>query len=468
MSVSRLPVEFEKQMMSQLGEEEFALFEKSLAEEPLTSIRVNPFKPALLDFPIHGQVPWSSEGFFLRERPVFTLDPLFHAGAYYVQESSSMFLSHILSCIEAPRDGVFLDLSAAPGGKSTLLGSYLAESGFLVANEVIKSRANILKENTIKWGLGNIMVTQNDPGHFSYLEGFFDLVLVDAPCSGEGMFRKDPEAIQEWSPDHVQLCAMRQQRIIEEAAALVKAGGYLVYSTCTFNQRENEEIVRFVVSEYAYQPVRIDLEKDWKIVESTIQTEEGVFFGYRFFPHLVPGEGFFVTVFKRPDDAASQEPRKAKDFKHPFLNSIGRGDSRQLIEKFGLPDNSAFYKLQDSVFWINADFQVTFEYLSRFLNIRYFGVELGQFSKNQILPSHEWATSILPKAGFATLEMDMQQAVSFLRKEEFTLPENLVEGWHLVSYQKMPLGWIKNLGNRFNNYYPKEWRIRMQAGEDAT
>jgi 16S rRNA C967 or C1407 C5-methylase (RsmB/RsmF family)/NOL1/NOP2/fmu family ribosome biogenesis protein len=466
MAAFQIPEAFSQQMKAYFGPEAYAVFEKALDAETKTSIRLNPFKPceSLNNLP---SVAWNPDGRVLEKRPIFTLDPLFHAGAYYVQESSSMFLGHILGSIEAPKDGIYLDLSAAPGGKATLLGSYLGDEGFLVANEVIKARANILKENIVKCGLGNTMVTQNDPEHFGELHGFFDLVLVDAPCSGEGMFRKDPEARDEWSLDHVQLCALRQERIMDQAAALVKAGGYLIYSTCTFNERENEEVVKYVVSEFAYEPVRIPLQPEWNIVESKIETDEGQFFGYRFFPHLVPGEGLFVTVLKRSDDAEVLEPRRVKDFKHPFLKSVSNAEAALIQSQVDLPENSVFYKLQESVFWLNSNFRQHFEFLSRYLNIKYFGVELGQFSKSQLIPSHEWAMSIFPKTGFPTFALDIKQALQFLRREEFSLSEDLPEGWILITYANLPLGWIKNLGNRINNYYPKEWRIRMQGGEDA-
>lgn len=466
MAAIQVPEAFSQQMKAYFGPETYAVFEKALDADTKTSIRLNPFKPceAFNNLP---SVAWNPEGRVLEKRPIFTLDPLFHAGAYYVQESSSMFLGHILESVSAPKDGIYLDLSAAPGGKATLLGSYLGDEGFLVANEVIKARANILKENIIKWGLGNTMVTQNDPEHFGELHGFFDLVLVDAPCSGEGMFRKDPEARDEWSLDHVQLCALRQERIMDQAAALVKAGGYLIYSTCTFNERENEEIVKYVVSEFAYEPVRIPLQPEWNIVESNIETDEGQFFGYRFFPHLVPGEGLFVTVLKRSEDAEVLEPRRVKDFKHPFLKSVSNAEAALIQSQVDLPENSIFYKLQESVFWLNSNFRQHFEFLSRYLNIKYVGVELGQLSESQLIPSHEWAMSIFPKTGFPTFDLDIKQALQFLRREEFPLSEDLPEGWILITFANLPLGWIKNLGNRINNYYPKEWRIRMQGGEDA-
>nr|WP_287939677.1 tRNA/rRNA cytosine-C5-methylase [Algoriphagus sp.] len=458
MSDFQLPKDFESQMRALLGAQEFELFKSAINQTPRTSIRLNsekPFSPALPKRPI----PWSAQGYFLEERPSFTLDPAFHAGAYYVQEASSMFIEHVLTSLEIPQ-GVYLDLAAAPGGKSTLLSSYLGNDGLLVANEVIQSRAQILKENSIKWGLGNIVVTNNDPDHFSALEGFFDLVLVDAPCSGEGMFRKDPQAREEWSLDHVTLCSSRQKRIMDQAGALVKGGGYLIYSTCTFNELENEEMIRFLTEEFAFEPVRIPLEESWGIIESSVDTEDGTFFGYRFFPHKVEGEGFFITVLKRPDSASTQDPGRIKDFKHPVLKNLGDREGEALEQELGFDGTGKYYLLNDSYFRISRKFYRHFEKIAQALSLRYFGVELGKKQKNEWIPSHEWALSILPKNGFSQVELSHDQALDFLRKSEQSF-DGLPKGWILFTYQHLPLGWGKNLGNRLNNYYPKEWRIRM-------
>ena len=458
MSDFQLPADFEAQMLSLLGKEEFEDFKTAINRAPRTSIRLNPAKPFPFTWP-KSPIPWSSTGYFLEERPSFTLDPAFHAGAYYVQEASSMFIEHVLKSLEIPK-GVYLDLAAAPGGKSTLLSSYLGNEGLLVANEVIQSRAQILKENAIKWGLGNIVVTNNDPDHFAALEGFFEVVLVDAPCSGEGMFRKDPQAREEWSLDHVTLCSSRQKRIMDQAGALVKGGGYLIYSTCTFNEQENEDMIRFLTEEFAFEPVRIPLEKSWGIVESEVKTEDGIFFGYRFFPHKVEGEGFFITVLKRPDSASTQDPGRIKDFKHPVLKAVGDRENETLEQELAFDGSGKYYLLNDSYFRINREFYRHFEKIAQALSLRYFGVELGKKQKNDWIPSHEWALSVLPKTGFPTFELTLDQALDFLRKNESFL-DNLPTGWVLMAFQNLPLGWVKNLGNRLNNYYPKDWRIRL-------
>ncbi len=458
MDMFSLPEDFESQMLDLLGKEEYAEFKKGLNKTSRTSIRLNESKAYLPSWD-KSPVPWSANGFFLQERPSFTLDPMFHAGAYYVQEGSSMFIDHILRSLKIPT-GIYLDLAAAPGGKSTLLSSWLGNEGMLVANEVIQPRAQILKENVIKWGLGNVVVTNNDPDHFSPLEGFFDLVLVDAPCSGEGMFRKDPQARNEWSTDHVQLCSSRQRRIMDHAGALVKAGGYLIYSTCTFNETENEGMLRFLIEEFSYTPVRIPLDPTWNIKESYIQSDGGKYYGYRFFPHLVEGEGFFITVLKRAEDAQILEPGRIKDFKHPYLKSAGERESFALEASLGFDGSGTYYTLNDSFFRIPTAFYRHFEKLALHLSLRYFGVELGKRQKDKWIPSHEWAVSILPKNGFSTWEMNEVEALGFLRKNEEDFG-SLPTGWVLMCYKGIPIGWVKNLGNRVNNYYPKEWRIRM-------
>jgi NOL1/NOP2/fmu family ribosome biogenesis protein len=273
------------------------------------------------------------------------------------------------------------------------------------------------------------------------------------------MFRKDPVAVTEWSTDLVSLCSHRQARILDQTGVLVKGGGYLIYSTCTFNDQENEAKVRMLVEEFSFQPVRIPLIADWGIVESRIDTADGNFYGYRFYPHKVNGEGFFISVLKRPDDCFQQTAKKAKDFKHPFIKPVSMQEATAISKQLLWGKKAFFYQLQGSYFWFNPDFQVQFEYLTQFLNIRYFGVELGKPNKGQWIPSHEWAMSLLSKKGFQTLELGLEDALSFLRKEDRFF-ENCPEGWVLITFRGLPLGWVKNLGNRLNNYYPKEWRIK--------
>ena len=258
--------------------------EKALETKPPTSVRVN---DKIAYQPSSENVAWCKSGYYLDERPLFTADPLFHAGVYYVQEASSMFLEQAVKQYFPMADTV-LDLCAAPGGKSTLLSQTLAESSLLVSNEIIRSRAYILAENLIKWGNPNVVVTNNEPKDFAILGGFFDAIVIDAPCSGEGMFRKDAGAVEEWSEYNVTLCAARQTEIVSSVWDALKTDGILVYSTCTFNREENEENVQWICNELGAEVLSIDLQGNSDITKSD--------FGYRFYPHKTKGEGFFISV----------------------------------------------------------------------------------------------------------------------------------------------------------------------------
>ncbi|MCE2708184.1 MAG: methyltransferase RsmF C-terminal domain-like protein [Bacteroidota bacterium] len=459
MSTPPLPEDFLAQLSSLLGDEEAIRLKEVLLQAPKISIRCNPAKPFARSLG-KRPIPWTKTGFYLDERPSFTLDPAFHAGAYYVQEASSMIIEYALHQLGIPK-GIYLDLAAAPGGKSTLLSSYLGEEGFLVANEVIQARAQILKENIIKWGLGNVLVSQNDPEHFTPLEGFFDLVLVDAPCSGEGMFRKDPQAREEWSEEHVALCCLRQKRILDKAASLVKGGGYLIYSTCTFNRKENEGVISALLEEFAFTPVRIPLDPSWGIEESRFDTEEGQAYGYRFYPHRVEGEGFFFSILQRPESFGTKAAKSKKEQRVSQVKPVGEKEGQALEEELGLDGKGSYFLFQENLFRIQKSFSKEVASLLRTLNVRYFGVELGKKQGKEWIPSHEWAISTLPKFHFPSLELSKEESLDFLRKKDFPL-EQAPSGWVLLTYRNLPLGWVKKLDKRVNNYYPKEWRIRME------
>ena len=251
------PGTFVDSLRGALGADRAAAVLSALGGEPEVSVRVNPFKMSLEGLRTHfgalsgDPVPWApEEGFYLTGRPSFTLDPFFHAGAYYVQEASSMFVGLLFDrSLEelGRRSGLHvLDLCAAPGGKTTQLLSRLDGSSLLVANEVVPSRATVLSDNVARWGCSNAAVTSSDPSAIGRLKHFFDVAVVDAPCSGEGMFRKDARAAAEWSPDTVRLCAARQRRIVSDMWPSLRPEGFLIYSTCTFNRSENEENVAWI------------------------------------------------------------------------------------------------------------------------------------------------------------------------------------------------------------------------------
>ncbi len=270
-------------------------------DEQLVSVRFNPdktFSVQCLKFKVQSSVPWCPYGRYLHERPSFTLDPLLHGGAYYVQEASSMFLWYVLEqTIGKNTSGLrVLDLCGAPGGKSTLLASYFKDA-LIVSNEVIRSRAAILVENITKWGSDHIVVTNNDPKDFVSLQGYFDVIVVDAPCSGSGLFRKNPDAISEWSEENVLLCSQRQQRILADVYPALKKDGVLIYSTCSYSAEEDEDIVDWMMSEFAVDSLQFAVPGDWGVVE--VETKKRKAYCYRFFPDKVKGEGFFIAAFKK-------------------------------------------------------------------------------------------------------------------------------------------------------------------------
>ena len=287
-----MPIEFLNRIRSQFPSE-FERFIQSIDQEPAISLRTNPRK---FNLPVTPErIPWSETGFFLNERPSFTLDPIFHSGAYYVQEASSMFVEQAFRQIEHRKSRIVLDLCAAPGGKSTHLLSLIDADDLLVSNEVIRSRVPVLDENIRKWGHQNVVICSNDPTDFSNLDGLFDVILVDAPCSGEGLFRRDASAIQQWSVDNTNLCATRQRRILSDIWPSLKNGGYLIYSTCTFNPEENEKNLKALAESNSIETIRIPLQEDWGVEE----IEHNGLVGYRFLPHKVKGEGFFLTLIRK-------------------------------------------------------------------------------------------------------------------------------------------------------------------------
>jgi 16S rRNA C967 or C1407 C5-methylase (RsmB/RsmF family)/NOL1/NOP2/fmu family ribosome biogenesis protein len=426
----------------------------SIDQPAAVSLRINPGK---FSIPVNAEkVPWCETGIFLNERPSFTLDPIFHSGAYYVQEASSMFLEQAFHQIEHAENRIVLDLCAAPGGKSTHLLSLLNETDLLVTNEVIRSRVSVLDENIRKWGHQNVVVCSNDPTDFSSLDGLFDVILVDAPCSGEGLFRRDASAIQQWSPENANLCATRQRRILADVWPALKNGGYLIYSTCTFNPAENEENLKWLAENNEMESIRIPLEESWGVEETAT---DGLF-GYRFLPHKVKGEGFFLTLIRKKDGHDSFSiPKKIKS----RLEKIPK-QFAEIRNWLTTVSSEFFAKSEFLIAFPEAKIQAL-NVLSEQLRVISFGLPVAQFKKNDLLPEHTFALSIdRNPAIFETVELDLRDALLFLKKDEIRINSS-IKGWMIVTYQNVPLGFIKNLGNRANNYFPKEWRIRMALPE---
>lgn len=438
------------------------LFEQVHANaEQITSIRFNPLKAELVKsdpelttngygLPASSPVPWCSNGFYLSERPSFTLDPLFHAGAYYVQEASSMFLEQAMrQTVDLSQPLLVLDLCAAPGGKSTLLQSVISKESLLVSNEVIQSRVSILKENLIKWGSSNTVVTNNDPKDFSKLKSMFDVLVVDAPCSGSGLFRRDAEAIKEWSEDNVQLCCQRQQRILADAWDCLKEDGVLIYSTCSYSQEEDEDILDWIEEQLKAKSEKLKVEDSWQIEE--VQGKTGAY-GYRFWPYKVKGEGFFIAAFRKKEDAGEVK-MKIKTAQLPSKKDIAA------VSKW-IKDAAEFsFVLQgQNIAAVPKQWTETIQFLMQELKVRYAAVELGTIAKDDLIPEHSLALSTILQPGIFSVELNTEDALNYLRKNELQI-SSPHKGWALAAYKGLPLGWMKMLGNRINNYYPKEYRI---------
>ncbi len=423
----------------------------------VTSIRVNPAKPGDRHAGCE-RVPWSSYGYYLPERPSFTFDPVFHAGAYYVQEASSMFLEQALrQTTDLLRPLRVLDLCAAPGGKSTLLQSFLSAGSLLVSNEVIRNRANILEENIIKWGGAGVVVTSNDPHDLGRLENYFDVILVDAPCSGSGLFRREPEAVKEWSMDNVRLCAQRQRRILADSWPALRQDGLLIYSTCSYSREENEDIADWIVEELGAMGCRLEGAPGWKIVETEGRTGA---YGYRFYPDKLQGEGLYMACLRKSGGAAFAASRKK-----------GGVERRK-----GAPDRLPRKDEERLKSWVRDDLGLAYFYHSGFVHaipegllpeisvlqsacyLKRAGIPLGKWSVKEFIPGHDLAMSTLIHPGLPFVSLSREQALSYLRKDELAV-ETDHRGWMLVQFGGMNLGWIKTLPGRINNYYPKEWRI---------
>jgi 16S rRNA C967 or C1407 C5-methylase (RsmB/RsmF family)/NOL1/NOP2/fmu family ribosome biogenesis protein len=420
--------------------------------EQITSLRWNQLKPVGPKPPfLHeaAQVPWCSQGFYLNQRPMFVLDPLWHAGAYYVQEASSMFIQYILEQINMPTNAVVLDLCAAPGGKSTLLANYFKD-GLVVANETIKSRNAILVENMTKWGADNMVVTQNDPAHFKALPLFFDLVVIDAPCSGSGLFRKDPSAINEWSMDNVAHCSSRQHRIVEETIDTLKEGGYLLYSTCSYSLAEDEKMMDIIAQFPGMVNVSLPIPSEWNIVACNSPEKSAQ--GFRFYPDQVRGEGFFIAVFKK--EGVTQNDIGHDSFK---LTPLSKNELNILSSFFELPLPYKYIMHQNTIIAIPALFESVILSLLSHLYIKKMGLALGEIKGKDFIPAHALAMSYWSQLPYKTLEVNLETALNYLRRASIQLEGSA--GWNLITYQNHRLGWAKLLPNRVNNYYPNEWRI---------
>ena len=444
-----LPVDFIESMRQQLGAEAELLL-RALETEPVTSIRLNT-KLDVLTFDCDtDEVPWHIDGYYLSERPQFTLDPLFHAGCYYVQEASSMFIQQALEQY-VDTSSIVLDLCAAPGGKSTLISEYLGRDGLLLSNEVVRQRVFVLSENIQKWGNGNTVVTHNTAEEYGErCKHLFDCILVDAPCSGEGMFRKDEQARDEWSLQAVRQCAERQRKILMDVWDALKPGGILLYSTCTFNTEENEKNVEWLSETLGAEVLPIDYDPSWGVVESNV--------GYHFYPHKVKGEGFYLCVLRKHDNelvrtVKFKESKKTAPMPHPEYLPVMRSWLQH-------PDEWTIRYSDRFATAYPLKYKELIDFLSTQLTCISTGFGLGEERGKGIAPQHSLSMmKDLRKEAFPNIALTREQALAYLRTEALSLTD-VPLGLLLLTYEGVPLGFAKNVGNRQNNLYPNEWRIR--------
>ena len=410
-----LPQEFISYTSALFGAPRWERFLHAFDEPAATSVRLNPWKCGAE--PVFAQatpVPWCKQAYWLSERPDFTRDPLFHAGVYYVQEAGSLFLDHVLrQLVTAPV--LALDLCGAPGGKSTLMRGALPPGSMLVSNEPDRRRANILLENMLKQGHPDVLVTHNHAADFAKTNWTFDVILADVPCSGEGLFRRDEGAVNEWSLQNVHFCRNRQRQILRDVWPCLREGGLLIYSTCTFNTCENEENVRFIMQELGAEIVPVPTNPAWQITGSLLSGwNEPV---YRFIPGITQSEGLFMAVLRKKGTPTAPAMLPAAARRH--------AQAHRLI-----------HVLSD-------------------------GLPVFEPKGKEKIPSISHALSLsTPPDVYPRAELTLAQARRYLHRESFVLPAGTPKGFVVVTYQNHPLGFMKNLGERANNLYPKNWAIR--------
>lgn len=420
-----LPEGFQTYMKDLLGPD-FDKFEEAMSKKPSVSVKLNRRKntdPSILGYDGLTPVPWCRSGYYLPERPKFTLNPLLHAGVFYVQEGASMIYETILERIvpmafDTGAPLRVLDLCAAPGGKTTSMINALPDGSVVVANEFVPQRAAVLKENLIKWGYPDIFITNSPTDKFAQLPDTFDIVGVDAPCSGEGMMRKEEVAVSQWGLGLVAQCAELQREILRNACTTLKPGGFLIYSTCTFNREEDEKNLQWLVEEMEMVPVDLGLAEEFNLAPGFFEEGETEYPALRFMPHISRGEGLFAAVLrKEPGECAcAPAPRRAKSFEE-LLNS------KVKVICNGIPRTQT--KGRDQV------------------------------------PTSEGALAVdFDSASFECVDLDLQQALSFLRHEALRFDNDISRGFVVVKYKGFPLGFVKNIGNRANNLYPQAWKIR--------
>ena len=464
----QLPNEFITQMRTLLGSDRAQRLFDGLSEEPVTAVRVNSKCGGLAPAQTASRVPWCDRGWILEKRPNFTFDPLFHAGCYYVQEASSMFLHRVLSTY-VDKPVMMLDMCAAPGGKTTVALDALPQGSMVVCNEPIKLRAQILAENIQKWGASGVMVTNNYPEQFADTPLLFDVILCDVPCSGEGMFRKDAEAVAGWSRQRVTQCAQLQREIVQTIWGQLRDGGMMIYSTCTFNTLENEENVRWIAEELGAEVLSVPVDESWQILPSLLPHYDAPV--YRFLPGYTKGEGLFMAVLKKHGeepcvmDSATVGNMKKESGKARKNKSGVATDSRQeeTVKRWlKRSDHFVLRTLGDEVMALPHPLADHYDRaMRRGLKVLSAGVPVARIKGRDLVPHHALALSgEAASDAFPLVAVDYVTAVDFLRCEAVALPEGAPKGFVQLTYRGVPLGYCKNIGSRANNLYPREWRIK--------
>lgn len=424
---------------------------------PETSVRLNHakgVKPTLQA----DIVPWWKYGIYLNERPAFTLDPALHQGLYYVQDASSMAVGAAINAVSALLGNaplVYLDACAAPGGKTLAALDTLPAGSTVFTNEYDFRRATVLYENVAKWGNARAIVTRGDTARYSRLPKTFDIIAADVPCSGEGMMRKEPEAVAQWSPSLIADCAYQQRKIVDNLWPALRPGGYMIYSTCTFNRKENEENVEYICHEFGGSTVDIGLDQ-YDGITHGINTNEHC---YRFIPGNVRGEGLFIAIIRKDGDSPRQ-PYKAHKRAPDFFAKAPVEASTAVKNWFD--GNFEARLMGDKIVAVRTDTIELLTAVATQLDIISAGVTTATIKGHNLIPNQSAAlTTSLKANAFPTIEVDYRTAMAFLRCENINIDSN-VRGHILLSYKGRPLGFVKNLGNRANNLYPRTWRILTQ------
>ena len=457
-----LPADFIKYTQALMGDKLYHQLEQGILEvEPPVSIRLNPFKCKEGEDAEGEPIPWCpATGRYLSARPNFTFDPLLHAGKYYVQEASSMFVDLVIRQL-VHHPVMMLDLCAAPGGKSTAVRAALPEGSLLFSNEPMRTRSQILAENIQKFGHPDMIVTNNYPRDYKKSKLQFDVILTDVPCSGEGMFRKDDGAIEEWSLQNVDNCWHLQREIVADIWNCLKPGGILIYSTCTFNAHEDEENIAWICEELGAEPIALQgIEDSWNITGNILKASEIPVF--RFLPGKTRGEGIFLAVLRKEGDLESRlnnkdkKDRKRKDKK---ANKTKAPD----MPKDWLKDCEVLTAVSkdDATYAIPTTWKEVYDAADQHLKVIHAGIKLGTDKGKGLIPDQSLALStMLNQEAFPQVELSYEDAIRYLRKEAVNLPDGTPKGYVLVTYRQIPLGWEKNIGHRANNLYPQEWKIK--------